>query len=454
MDLRQKLEFQEVIDNYLSEHQVYELFQSWVSDLMIDKPDDPIEYLLKKLIKPDIRRVMITGGSGRIRKEVSKELSSKFHMELVSVGDLLRDEVEKNSKLAGKILACWKEGTYVKDSLILEIVMPIIEQLENKRVSYILEGIPRTRSQALALQRAAIIPERVLVFDLPSAVYKSDFIENFSQFAQNDADIDTISEYAYEEYDLGLKGVFDEYTWQCHRINADDDISTVLEQAAKVILAKGRGHISRKPPKILIIGGPLSGKTSQTKRLAQRYGLVYVAVTEIVENAVRENSDIGKLIKEHIKSGLDVPDKLIIELMRDRLESTDCAMNGWVLDGFPSSFEQCRALKYLNKLPTNVFFLEANDNLIFERAKMRKIDPKTGKIYGKDAPEDIELVSLPMDNEDNLKIRLQTWREDTIKIHAEYSKVGKSIKAEIPEILITDSIGDTIEGLIPTEVSQ
>ena len=106
MDLRQKLEFQEVIDNYISDHGIYELFQGYISDLLIDKPESPLEYLINKLSKSDHRRLMITGSSGRIRKEVVKDIYNSFRIDLISSGVLLKEEVEKNGKFASKILNC------------------------------------------------------------------------------------------------------------------------------------------------------------------------------------------------------------------------------------------------------------------------------------------------------------------------------------------------------------
>ena len=453
MDLRQKLEFQEVIDNYLVDHEIYELFQGYIGDLMIDKPDDPIMYLINKLGKPDHRRLIITGGSGRIRKDVSKELSTKLHINIVSASELLKEEVERNGKLSAKIQTCWKEGVYVKDNIFLDIVLPVLEKCESDRISYILEGFPRTRAQAIALQRAGILPDRVVILNLSQGTYKNDYIERYSQYGHADADYDGMAEMALQEYELGLQGVINEYSFQCHHVNAEDDQAIVAESVFKVFLVKGRSAVPRKPPRILIIGGPLSGKSTQTQKVAEKYGLTLVKVKDVIDQAIAENSDIGRIVASYVNTKQVIPDKILIELMRERLEKIDCKLNGWVLDGFPLTNEQARSLRYLKKNPTNVFFLEANDNLIFERAHHRRIDPRTGKISGKDDIEISGAIPLLEDSEENVKSRLASWREETIKIHAEYSKIGKSIKAEISAKMILDSISDSLETSISAEIS-
>lgn len=454
MDQKRKIEYTELLENYLQDHAVYDFFQDLISDLLIDKPDEPLDYLINKITKMRNRRLFLTGSSSRVRKEVCKELSGRFGFQHVNVGELLHEEVEKNGKLAGKILASWKEGTYVKDSIVLDILFPVLEKLENSNKSYVIDGAPRTRSQAIALQRAGIIPERVIVLNASQLFYKSEFLENFSQYALNDTEFELASDMAYAEYEFELKGVIEEYTWQCHQINCDDNGSIAADAVHKVVISKGRGKVPRSPPRVLMIGGPLAGKTTITSLLANKYGLILVAMTELVEDLISKKTDIGKIAKEYIKNGMPIPEKLLIEMVRERLNATDCRTNGWILDGFPNTFEQCKALKTMKVVPTNVYFLETTDNLVYERAKHRKIDPKTGKIYGKEAEEESEFKPLAEDNEESVRNRIYAWREDTIKIHAEFSKIGKSLKAELPIGILMDNICESLETSIQQEVNQ
>jgi adenylate kinase len=389
-----------------------------------------------------------------VRKEVSKELSNRYGLIHLSVGELLRDEVEKNGKLASQIMSSWKEGTYVKDSTVLDLLFPELEKLENANKSYILDGAPRTHPQAIALQRAGIIPERLVVVKASEGFYKSEFLERLASYASSDLDFEVVSEVAFQEYELGIKGVVEEYAWQSKEVLCDDNGIIAAEAVNKIVLAKGRGKVPRPPPRVLIVGGPLSGKTTLTSLLADKYGLVLIAVSGLVEEAIKSRSELGKIVKEYVKSATNIPEKLLIELVSQRLAQTDCKTNGWVLDGFPATYEQCRALKNFKILPSNVFFLETTDNLVVERAKFRRMDPKTGKIYGKESVDEPDLVTLVEDNDENLRNRIHAWREETIKIHSEYSKLGKSLKAELTPNILMDNISDSLESSIQQEVSQ
>ena len=223
MDQKRKIEYTELLENYMQDHSIYDLFQDLISELLIDKPEEPLDYLINKLTKSRNRRLFLTGGTTRVRKEVCKEMAARFGFQHVSVSELLHEEVEKNGKLAREILESWKKGIYVKDSIVLDILFPVLEKLENSSKSYILDGAPRTQSQAIAFQRAGIVPERVLILNVSQGFYKSEFLENFSQYAPSESDFDLTAETAFEEYELEMKGVVDEYGWQCHEVNCEDN---------------------------------------------------------------------------------------------------------------------------------------------------------------------------------------------------------------------------------------
>mmetsp|Transcript_31396 Transcript_31396/g.5678 ORF Transcript_31396/g.5678 Transcript_31396/m.5678 type:complete len:101 (-) Transcript_31396:1087-1389(-) len=99
MDLKQKIEYQETIEKYLEENQVYDLFEYLLKELLVDRPDEPIDYLISKLEKPPRRRFFLVGPTGSKRYEVAKELSDRFRLERISLQDLLKAEVNKNTAL-------------------------------------------------------------------------------------------------------------------------------------------------------------------------------------------------------------------------------------------------------------------------------------------------------------------------------------------------------------------
>ena len=92
--------------------------------------------------------------------------------------------------------------------------------------------------------------------------------------------------------------------------------------------------------KILLLGPQGSGKGTQAKKLAADYGVPHVSTGDILRAAVTEQTELGKQVEPVLASGGLVPDELMIDLIRERLEDED----GYVLDGFPRTVAQAEAL--------------------------------------------------------------------------------------------------------------
>ena len=98
--------------------------------------------------------------------------------------------------------------------------------------------------------------------------------------------------------------------------------------------------------RILFLGPPGSGKGTQTRMLAQRLGIPVISTGEMLRAAVREGTPLGGKAKAVMEAGGPVPDDLMIQLIRERLSEPD-AQDGFILDGFPRTVDQARALEQL-----------------------------------------------------------------------------------------------------------
>jgi adenylate kinase len=94
--------------------------------------------------------------------------------------------------------------------------------------------------------------------------------------------------------------------------------------------------------RLALIGGPGSGKGTQAKRLAERFGLEHVSLGALLRRHIDGDTKIGRAAKEYVERGDLVPDELVLEMLRERVrELADGA--GYVLDGFPRTIEQAEA---------------------------------------------------------------------------------------------------------------
>jgi adenylate kinase len=123
--------------------------------------------------------------------------------------------------------------------------------------------------------------------------------------------------------------------------------------------------------RILILGPQGSGKGTQAKRLAASRGMAHVATGDILRTAVAEGNELGRRVQPILERGDLVPDDLMIDLIRERLEGED----GYVLDGFPRTLPQAEALDAMlteiGKPLDAVILLQVSDDVATGRLQAR-----------------------------------------------------------------------------------
>jgi adenylate kinase len=128
------------------------------------------------------------------------------------------------------------------------------------------------------------------------------------------------------------------------------------------------------PLDVLLLGVQGSGKGTQAKRLASEYGLAHLSTGDILRQAIAEGSELGRRVKPIYDRGDLVPDDLMIELIRERLQSPEAAY-GFILDGFPRTMAQADALDSMlaeiERPLAVVFELQVPDEVAIERLRKR-----------------------------------------------------------------------------------
>jgi adenylate kinase len=94
---------------------------------------------------------------------------------------------------------------------------------------------------------------------------------------------------------------------------------------------------------ILILGPQGSGKGTQAQRIAASYGIPHIATGDMLREAMASQTELGRRVKPIYDAGHLVPDDLMIDLIRERLEQDDVE-DGFILDGFPRTMAQAEAL--------------------------------------------------------------------------------------------------------------
>jgi adenylate kinase len=134
--------------------------------------------------------------------------------------------------------------------------------------------------------------------------------------------------------------------------------------------------------RLIFLGPPGAGKGTQAQRLAAMLNIPHISTGEILRNAIAQGTSLGQKAQSYVDKGELVPDELLLDLIRDRLNQPD-AKNGWILDGFPRNVNQASFLEtLLQELNQNCdcINLEVPDEVLLDRllARGRKDDsPET-----------------------------------------------------------------------------
>ena len=125
---------------------------------------------------------------------------------------------------------------------------------------------------------------------------------------------------------------------------------------------------------ILLLGPQGSGKGTQAKRISAEYAIPHIATGDMLRAAIEAGTPLGRQVAPILESGQLVPDELMIDLIRERLEEPDTAP-GFILDGFPRTTPQADALdamlRGIGRELTIVFALQVSDEICIERLLKR-----------------------------------------------------------------------------------
>jgi adenylate kinase len=118
---------------------------------LVNKPDKPLDFMINALTAEPIRRVFLMGPTGSFRQDNALFLAEHFGWKCISTGDLLRKEVLKKNTAGIKIKDAFSKFEYVDDQIVIDLVSKEIQESEEEKTSWILQGFPRTKTQAMAL---------------------------------------------------------------------------------------------------------------------------------------------------------------------------------------------------------------------------------------------------------------------------------------------------------------
>ena len=288
------------------------------------------------------------GPPGAGKGTQSEFLLKKYNLFYISTGDLLRKEIAGKTRLGLEAQNIIAAGGLVSDEIIVQIIEKTITDNPGSN-GFLFDGFPRTYIQAYILEGLMLklhtslnclislnVPEEESVRRLMSRGLTSGRSDDNESVIRN-----RLREYNQKTLPVLQfyrdKGIFVE-------MDGTASIETVRERITEIV----RDELCKSLFNVALFGYPGSGRGSQGKALAKKFGLEYVATGPMLDTEIKQGTATGKKITALYESGQLVPDEIVVQLIEKRLADSK-GVKGFIFKGFPRTLVQSYILDGLLK---------------------------------------------------------------------------------------------------------
>lgn len=457
MDRTEKLEYEKGIEQYFDEHKVYDLFEKLFKELIINRPENPLDYLITRLQRKDTKRIFITGYPGTNRKSICLAITNNLGYSCLNMAHLIDREISKKLENSDKLEKNYNENRLVDDEIAINLVKNQLIKYEEENCSYIIEGFPRNRNQAIFLQTIGLLPDNIIVLTTtrekaeeqifeklreryPAPPEKNDEQQEHQEHSvesdsnqnnyKTDEQLKEMAKISMEESEMNIRAVEDVFSGFYCEIPVDkyQEDEEIVNELANLLKFKNKTNAARRPPRVVLSTPPCMDKNGIAERICNELKIIHVNIIDLLKKEIQKKNENSKIILSSIEKNEFVDDKFVLKLLEDRLFSSDCRINGWILTGFPRTTLQINFMEKMSPeiKPSLIAVIDMENKNIEEKAKKIKYDPKTGKYYlekeenkfesitnpGKDVPNDVtkRLIGRKQDEPEILKKRIDDWK--------------------------------------------
>jgi adenylate kinase len=194
--------------------------------------------------------------------------------------------------------------------------------------------------------------------------------------------------------------------------------------------------------RLILLGGPGAGKGTQAGYITKKFNIPQISTGDMLRAAVKAGTELGIAAKKVMDAGGLVSDDLILGLVKERIQESDCA-NGFLFDGFPRTLAQADSLKAQGVEIDGVVEIDVDDAEIIKRMSGRRVHLASGRTYhvifnppkveGKDDETGEDLIQRDDDKEATVKVRLDNYHEQTEPLIGYYTDWSNSGEAGSPK---------------------
>lgn len=214
--------------------------------------------------------------------------------------------------------------------------------------------------------------------------------------------------------------------------------------------------------RLILLGCPGAGKGTQAKYITERFHIPQISTGDILRAAVSAGSPLGKQVKQIMDEGRLVSDDIMIQLVKERIESDECN-NGFLLDGFPRTVPQAESLRNNHIHLDYVIEINVPDDELIKRLSGRRVHQASGRIYHtiynppkQDNIDDITgeaLIQRIDDQEETVRKRLAIYHQQTEPLIQYYQHLGQNgpIFKRVDGTQAVDAVAATILAILQSK---
>ncbi|CAD5123889.1 DgyrCDS12196 [Dimorphilus gyrociliatus] len=442
--------------SYAEQHGIFDIYKRLLEQLVIQKPNDPIQFMIDELKKDnaDIPQIVILGPPASGKTTIAKMLSKKLHCACINMDSLVSDSEQSFQDQVAELRST---GEIIPAELWTQMLKERVKLYDCMKKGFVLEGFPQTREQTLLIQDAGIIPKHCIILEAPDTVLiervngkridpkTGDVYHTTFDWPSNSDIISRLQKPPnYEEDDIieelivyhrHISGITSCLSPSIKTVNADQPKADVFSQIMNFLTWLPR-TAAPHTPKIVLLGPTGSGKAVQAALLASKYKIVNVSTGSLIKQAIAEGNKTGNACRPYVEKDMLVPDAIVLKLLQERLTQIDCMTRGFVLHGYPRSRSQAAQMDDAGLTPNRVFMLDIPNDSVLERLTLRALDPITGEryhaLYNPPRTQTVKdrLQTHPRDRENEVRARLSQWQAYVDELNEYYEEYIQRINAD------------------------
>lgn len=292
--------------------------------------------------------IALFGPPGAGKGTQSDFLVKKYNLFYISTGDLLRKEMAGRTKLGLEAQGIIAAGGLVPDEVIVQIIENTITGNPGSN-GFLFDGFPRTYIQAYILEGLMLklhtSLNRLISLDVSEDVSVRRLLARGVTSGRSD-DNETVIRNRLREYAEKTRPVLQFYRDRglCVEIDGAAPVEVVRDRIDAIV----QEELGKQLFNVVLFGHPGSGRGSQGRALAARYGLEYVATGPMLGEEIARGTATGRRVVSLYESGQLVPDEIVVQLIERKLADAK-GVKGFIFKGYPRTLVQSYILDALLK---------------------------------------------------------------------------------------------------------